>query len=106
LVLQQEQLLQRNVKGIEEAIGNVLQTNRVNKRELQQPPSFSEERLSKEQKEIEEEEEEDADEKAADEDVAFIDIYGNGKKNKKLQYKDNKNDIYKFMVKNKSLLIK
>ncbi len=106
LVLQQEQLLQRNVQGIEEAIGNVLQTNKANKRELQQPPSFSEERLSKEQKEFEVEEEEDADEKAADEDAAFIDVYGNGKKNKKLQYKDNKNDIYKFMVKNKALLIK
>jgi hypothetical protein len=107
LVLQQEQLLQRNVQGIEGAIGNVLQTNRVNKRELQQPPSFSEERLSKEQKEIEEDAEvEDSDEKAADADVEFMEIYGNGKKNKKLQYKDNKNDIYKFMVKNKSLLIK
>jgi hypothetical protein len=105
LIDKERSSLKSKVQDLKGDIGNILQTNIDNKREQKQPPSFSEERFSKEQKE-EEEEEEDADEKAADEDVDAIEIYGNGKKNKKLQYKDNKNDIYKFMVKNKSLLIK
>ena len=63
LILRQGQSLKRNVQGLEDDIGDVLQTNPINKRKVQPPPSFSEERFSK-------------------------------------------NDIYKFMVKNKALLIK
>ena len=109
LIDKERSSLKSKVQDLEGDIGDVLQTNRVNKRE-QQPPSFPIKYLVEKQQYppilTEEFEEEDADEKAADEDAVFLDIYGDGKKNKKLQYKDNKNDIYKFMVKNKSLLIK
>jgi hypothetical protein len=108
LIDKERSSLKSKVQDLEGDIGDVLQTNRVNKRE--QPPSFTTKYLVEKQQYppilTEEFEEEDADEKAADEDAVFLDIYGDGKKNKKLQYKDNKNDIYKFMVKNKSLLIK
>lgn len=106
MIQRQTAALKGRVQSLESDIGDVLQTNPINKRLLQPPPSFSEERLSKQQSEQKEEEEEVEEEKAALADADFIDIYGNGRKNKKLHYKDNKNDIYKFMVKNKALLIK
>lgn len=107
--------LKDKVDDITKQMGNVITPSiKTGKRLKDIPPSLTEERLSKGQEIYfdprsrgeEKEEEEEDDEAVADTEVSIIDIYGNGKKNKKLQYKDNKNDIYKFMVKNKALLIK
>jgi len=113
------------VDNLAEEMGDVITPNLLSSKRLKAPPSsLTEEKLSKEQEILSKEQEiylnpssavdidEDDDEKAAsaasaaDADVEFLETYGNGRKNKKLHFKDGRNDIYKFMVKNKALLVK
>jgi len=104
------------VDNLAEEMEDVITPNLLSSKRLKAPPSsLTEEKLSKEQgiylnpSSTIDMDEDDDDEKAAsaaDAEVDYLEKYGNGRKNKKLHFKDGRNDIYKFMVKNKALLVK